>query len=118
MGKDCLFCKIIKREIPSKIEFENDNIIAFWDVKPIAPVHILIVPKKHIVNLATVSNLDKELLGEMSIAAGNLAKKLGISKAFRTATANGEDAGQSVYHMHLHLTGGWKEKYERQTDKA
>ena len=118
MGKDCLFCKIIKREIPSKIEFENDKIIAFWDVKPIAPVHILIVPKKHIINLSEVSDSDKELLGEMLIVAGNLAKKFGISKGFRTATANGKSAGQSVFHMHLHLTGGWKEKYERQTDKA
>lgn len=118
MSKDCLFCKIIKREIPSKIEFENDNIIAFWDNKPVAPIHILIVPKKHIVNLSEVSDLDKELLGEMSIVAGNLAKKLGISKAFRTATANGKSAGQSVFHMHLHLTGGWKERNENLADRA
>lgn len=115
MANDCVFCKIINREIPSKIEFENDNIIAFWDVKPIAPVHILIVPKKHMVNLATVSDSDKEVLGEMSLVAGNLAKKLGISKAFRTATANGEGAGQSVFHMHL--TGGWKEMNDGPADR-
>ena len=118
MNKECVFCKIIKREIPSKIEFENDKVIAFRDIKPIAPIHILIVPKKHIKNLSETSDLDKNLLGEMMIVAGNLASKFGVSKAFRVVVANGEDAGQSVFHMHFHLTGGWKKKHEGLEDET
>jgi len=79
---------------------------------------LLIVPNKHIVNIAEVEDTDQNLMGKMIIVAKNMADKMGVSKAFRTATANGEDAGQSVFHMHLHLTGGWKEKYNRDEDKA
>ncbi|MFH1863347.1 MAG: histidine triad nucleotide-binding protein [bacterium] len=118
MDKDCVFCKIIKRDIPSKIEFENNDVIAFRTIQPIAPTHILIIPKKHIKNLSEASDSDNNLLGEIMIVARDLAKKLGISEAFRVAAANGDGAGQSVFHMHFHLTGGWKKKYEEAEDQA
>jgi histidine triad (HIT) family protein len=116
--EDCVFCKIIRRELPSKIEYEDNDLIVFQNINPLAPVHVLIVPKKHIKNLSDVSELDKEILGKMLLLAKDMSVKLGISDAFRVAVTNGENAGQSVYHLHFHLTGGWKEKYNRDEDKA
>jgi histidine triad (HIT) family protein len=118
MEEDCIFCKIIDRKLPSKIEYEDEDIIAFRNIEPLAPVHILVVPKKHIINLSAIEETDKELLGKILLVSKKLAKDLGIIKAFRVATANGEGAGQSVFHLHFHLTGGWKEKYNRDEDKA
>jgi len=118
MREDCIFCKIVRRELPSKIEYEDADVIVFQNINPIAPVHVLIVPKKHIVNLSDVSELDKEILGKILLVAKEMSTKLGISGAFRVAVANGENAGQSVFHLHFHLTGGWKEKYNREEDKA
>ncbi len=111
--EDCVFCKIVKKEVPSEIEYEDNDLIVFHNINPLAPVHLLIVPKKHIVNISQISDDDRELMGKMILTAKKMAEKMGISDAFRTATANGENAGQSVFHMHLHLTGGWKEKYNR-----
>jgi histidine triad (HIT) family protein len=115
---DCIFCKIVKKEAPATVEFENDNLIAFRNINPIAPVHVLIVPKKHIAKLSEISEEDQSLMGEVLLIAKNIAKKLGISEAFRVALANGENAGQSVFHLHFHLTGGWKEKYTREEDRG
>lgn len=115
---DCIFCKIVKKEAPAKVEFENDKLIVFQNINPIAPVHVLIVPKKHIVNLSKISDLDKDLMGEVLLVAKKVADKLGISNAFRVAVANGKNAGQAVFHLHFHLTGGWSEKYNRSEDKA
>ena len=105
---DCIFCKIIKKETSAKIEFDNDNLIVFHTIEPLAPVHVLVVPKRHIINLSEITELDKDLMGEVLVTVKKLADKLGISKAFRVAVANGENAGQSVLHLHFHLTGGWK----------
>lgn len=114
----CIFCKIVKKELPSKIEYEDDDLMVFHNIKPLAPVHLLIVPKKHIVNISEITDDDEKLMGKMVLTAKKMAEKMGITGAFRTATANGENAGQSVFHMHLHLTGGWKTKYNRDEDKA
>ena len=107
MVKDCIFCKIIKGEIPCKKVYEDENVFAFYDINPVAPVHILIVPKKHIDNLNSVTKEDRNLLGDIQVAARKIAEKVGISDAFRLLTASGERAGQSVFHLHYHLIGGW-----------
>jgi histidine triad (HIT) family protein len=116
--EDCIFCKIIKGELPSKIEYRDDDLVVFQNINPLAPIHVLIVPKKHIINLSDISQTDQALLGKMLLVAKEMSVKLGISNAFRVAVANGENAGQSVFHLHMHLTGGWKEKYTRDEDKA
>jgi histidine triad (HIT) family protein len=118
MKEDCIFCKIVSRELPSKIEYEDKDLMVFQNINPIAPTHVLIIPKKHIVNLSDVSESDQKVLGKILIVAKKMSVKLGVSKAFRVAVANGEGAGQSVFHLHFHLTGGWKEKYNREEDKA
>lgn len=110
MEQDCVFCKIVKGEIPSKKEYENEDVFAFHDINPVAPVHILIIPKRHIKNISGAKNDDVNILGKCQIAARDVAEKLGISSAFRLATANGKEAGQSVFHLHYHLVGGWKDK--------
>lgn len=118
MDNDCVFCKIVNKELPSKIEHEDKNLMVIHNINPIAPVHLLIIPKKHIVNLSEISSGDVVLLGNMLVIVKKMAEKLGISKAFRVGVANGEQAGQTVFHMHFHLTGGWKTKYNREEDKA
>lgn len=118
MVEDCIFCKIISRELPSTIEFEDDDIIVFQNINPVAPVHVLIVPKKHVINLSEVDDSDQDLLGKTLLIAKKMANKLGISEAFRVAIANGKMAAQSVFHIHLHLTGGWKEVHDRGEDQA
>jgi len=108
MVKDCIFCKIIEGKIPCKKVYEDKNIFAFYDINPVAPVHILIVPKKHISSLSSVGREDKDVLGEIQLVAREIAKDVGIGDAFRLLTASGKDAGQSVFHLHYHLIGGWK----------
>ena len=104
-----IFQKIIDREIKADIVYENSNIIAFNDIAPIAPLHILIVPKKMINSINELGNEDKELIGEMFIVAKELAKKYKINKSgFRTVFNTNDDAGQTVFHIHLHLIGGRK----------
>jgi histidine triad (HIT) family protein len=107
---DCVFCKIVKGEIPSKKVYESKDVMAFYDINPVAPVHVLIIPKKHIENLANVSGEDERVLGKCQLAAGEVAKKLGIADAFRLLTASGTGAGQTIFHLHYHLVGGWKDK--------
>lgn len=107
---NCIFCKIVKGEIPSKKVYEDKEVIAFHDINPIAPVHILLIPKRHIDNLATVHNTDKDVLGACQLAASRVARKEGIGGSFRLLTASGKEAGQSVFHLHYHLIGGWKDK--------
>ena len=104
-----IFQKIIDREIKADIVYENSNIIAFNDIAPIAPLHILIVPKKMINSINDLENEDKELIGEMFIVAKELAKKYKINNSgFRTVFNTNDDAGQTVFHIHLHLIGGRK----------
>ena len=101
-----IFEKIIAREIPAKIIWEDDDAIAFEDVNPQAPVHVLIVPKKVIPRLSTATEADRALLGKLMGVAGDLAKKLGIDKSgYRVVINSGPDAGESVPHLHIHLLG-------------
>lgn len=118
MEKDCIFCKIVRREAPATIEYEDSDVIVFQNIQPIAPVHVLLVPKKHIVNLSEVTEKNQDLMGKILVVAGTMARKLGIKDAFRVAVANGENAGQTVFHLHFHITGGWQKKYNRDEDKA
>lgn len=105
--KRTLFEKIISREIPAEIIFENERIIAFNDISPQAPIHILIVPKKVIISLNFLTEEDTILVGEMFLVAKNIAKSHGIiDSGYRTIFNTNEDGGQTVYHLHLHLLGG------------
>ena len=104
-----IFQKIIDREIKADIIFENGNIIAFNDVNPVAPIHILIVPKKLIESINSIKEEDSRLIGEMFLVAKELAKKLKIDESgYRTVFNTNDDGGQTVYHIHLHLIGGRK----------
>lgn len=105
---DCIFCKIVKGEVPSEKVWEDNEILAFKDIKPSAPVHILIIPKKHITNLASSTKEDKDVLGKIQIVAVEIADKLGIKDGFSLSTLSGEKAGQVVFHLHYHLKGGWE----------
>ena len=107
---DCIFCKIVKGEIPSKKVYEDKNFLAFYDINPAAPVHILIIPRRHIKSLSEAKEKDKDILGEAQVVAAKVAKKAGIADAFRLLIASGSKAGQSVYHLHYHLIGGWGKK--------
>lgn len=106
---DCIFCKIINKEIPSKIVFENEMVIAFEDLAPVAPIHILIVPKKHIASAIDLNEEDFEYVKEVYKAAQIIAKEKKISESgFRIVNNCGEDGGQTVKHIHFHLIGGQK----------
>jgi len=107
--KDCIFCKIVDKELPADILYEDNNVIVFKDIKPKAPLHILIVPKKHIPSINHLESEDKELVGEMFLVAKKMAKKQGVAKTgYRLVFDTGENAGQTVDHLHLHLLGGKK----------
>ena len=103
---DCIFCKIAAKEIQARIVREDEDLLAFHDLNPQAPTHVLIVPKKHIPSLSGVSRQDVELLGKLQYAAAEIARELGIAEAFRLVLNNGRKAGQSVDHLHYHLIGG------------
>ncbi len=103
---DCLFCRIARHEIPATTVQEDEQAIAFRDVNPQAPTHILVVPKKHIASLDDASPQDRELLGHLLLLARDLARSEEASSGYRTVINNGTGAGQSVFHLHLHLLGG------------
>lgn len=105
--ENCLFCKIVRKEIPAGIEYEDDDMIAFRDINPVAPVHILFIPKKHIESLDALEEGDKELIGRIHYRISRLAKKLGLDqKGYRVVNNMGKDGGQTVFHIHFHLLGG------------
>jgi histidine triad (HIT) family protein len=104
---DCLFCRIIKREIPASIVYEDDLLLAFNDINPQAPTHVLLVPKRHIPSLNEMGAGDNEIVGELHRRAAALARDRGIAESgFRTVFNTNRDAGQTVFHIHLHLLGG------------
>jgi histidine triad (HIT) family protein len=103
---DCLFCRIIKGEIPSKKIFEDEKVFVFEDINPQAPVHFLIVPKRHVVDVKGAKPEDAEIIGYSHLVAARLAKERGIEDGYRTVYNVGPRAGQSVFHLHLHLIGG------------
>ncbi|MGQ0525415.1 MAG: histidine triad nucleotide-binding protein [Betaproteobacteria bacterium] len=101
-----LFSKIIAREIPADIVYEDELCLAFRDVNPQAPTHVLLIPKRELPKLADAASGDRDLLGHLMLAAGNIARQLGVEDAFRLVVNNGAGAGQSVFHLHLHLLAG------------
>ncbi len=105
---DCIFCRIVKGEIPSKKVYEDEHIYAFEDLDPKAPTHVLIVPKKHIRGLKEAESSDAEIVGQCHLAAAKIAKDRGIEDGYRTVLNVGPGSGQSVFHMHVHLLGGRK----------
>ncbi len=106
---DCLFCKIIKGEIPSSKVYENDEVLAFKDINPAAPIHILVIPKKHIDSLANLSEEDEKYVWEIHNAMNQIAKEQGfLNDGYRVVVNCGKDAGQEVMHLHYHLLAGEK----------
>jgi len=103
---ECLFCKIGGKEIPAKLVYEDADIFAFEDIHPQAPTHILICPRKHVTSLTEVSAEDAAVLGRMLLVAARLATERKLTDGYRTVFNNGRGAGQSVFHLHLHLLGG------------
>ncbi len=104
---DCLFCKIIKGEIPSKKVYEDEYVYAFWDISPTAPVHILVIPKKHISTLNDVDNENSQTIAKIYEAIPKIAKEQGIDEnGYRVVSNCNKDAGQTVFHIHFHLIGG------------
>jgi histidine triad (HIT) family protein len=107
MGQETVFSKIIRREIPAEIVFESDRVLAFKDISPQAPSHIVIIPKKPLKDVLEAKAEDAALLGELILAAADLARSMGISQeGFRLVINTGASAGQTVFHLHMHLLGG------------
>ena len=107
--EQCIFCKIANKEIPAEIIYEDDKIIAFGDIKPVAPLHFLIIPKKHIATVDHLEFKDKQLIGELFLVAQKIAREQTVAESgYRLIINVGRDAGQTVEHLHLHLLGGKK----------
>ncbi len=105
---DCIFCRIVKGEIPSRKVYEDEHTYAFEDLDPKAPTHVLIVPKKHIRGLKEAESADAEVVGRCHLTAAKIAKDRGIEDGYRTVLNVGAGSGQSVFHLHVHLLGGRK----------
>ncbi|MFY9271372.1 MAG: histidine triad nucleotide-binding protein [Candidatus Manganitrophaceae bacterium] len=105
--EDCLFCKIAVKKIPAKIVYEDERMVAFEDIHPQAPVHLLLIPRRHLGGLLDLMPGDEVEVGHLLLVASKLAREKGIAeRGFRTVLNSGRDAGQSVFHLHLHLMGG------------
>ncbi len=110
--KDCLFCKISNKEIPSEIVYDDEVITVFKDINPVAPIHLLIIPNRHIISVQEMESGDEEILGKLFSAAKNAAEASGISDSgYRLIINNGPDANQEIFHLHMHLLGGGKMKH-------
>ena len=108
---DCVFCKIAKGEIPIKKAYEDDQILAFYDLDPQAPVHILLIPKAHIASANELTEENSAVVSHIFLTAAKLAKELGLEKGYRIVNNCGEDGGQTVQHLHFHLLGGRSMKW-------
>lgn len=106
MSDDCLFCKIVRGEIPCRKVYEDDDVLAFHDINPVAPVHFMLVPKQHLVSLVEADESHATLLGKMLLLAPKLAKEQGLDNGFRTVINSGKGGGQEVFHLHVHVIGG------------
>jgi histidine triad (HIT) family protein len=104
--QDCIFCKIINKDIPSEIVYEDDQVLAFKDINPVAPVHLVIIPKKHIPALVDMDEKDTLLMGQVQLTAARLAVKMGLAEGFRLVNNCGRDAQQIVKHIHYHMLAG------------
>jgi histidine triad (HIT) family protein len=103
---DCIFCKIVEGKIPSRKVYEDDDMLAFHDINPVAPVHFMIIPKQHVDSLATATDEHARVLGRMMAMAGRLARQEGATDGFRTIVNTGRIGRQDVYHLHIHILGG------------
>jgi len=106
MSENCLFCKIIRGEIPSRKVYEDDDVFAFHDINPVAPVHFMLVPKIHLVSLLEADTSHAALLGRMLVLSAKLAREQGLENGFRTVINSGKGGGQEVFHLHIHVIGG------------
>lgn len=106
MSEESIFTKIINGDIPSEILYQDEDCFCIKDIAPQAPVHVLLIPKKPIARLVDASKEDRELLGRLMLRAGDIARQLGIDEAFRLIVNNGAGAGQTVFHLHIHLLAG------------
>jgi len=104
--EETLFTKIINREIPAEIVYEDNLCLAFKDINPQAPLHILVIPKKHIAKISDAVKSEQDLLGHLLLKAGEIANNQGYGEAFRLIINNGENAGQTVFHLHIHILAG------------
>jgi histidine triad (HIT) family protein len=104
--ENCLFCKIVAGQIPSDIVYQDDDVLAFNDINPQAPLHILFIPKRHIASMTDLTEEDGPVLAKIYVAATKVAKELNLERGYRFLTNVGPDAGQSVFHLHFHLLGG------------
>lgn len=104
--ENCIFCKIVQGEIPSKKVYEDADVFAFHDIHPAAPVHFMLIPRLHINSLAVVEDKHRDLLGDMMVLIPRLAKEQGCTDGFRTVINTGRVGGQEVYHLHIHVIGG------------
>ena len=100
---DCLFCKIVNREIPSNVVYETEDVLAFYDIAPQAPVHVVIIPKQHIASPAHITEENCDIAGKMFLAAAEIAKKLDLENGYRVVSNCGADGGQTVGHLHFHV---------------
>ncbi len=103
---DCIFCKIVRGEIPSKKAYEDEEVLVFHDIHPVAPVHLLLIPKAHVDSLAHCTGEHQQILGKMLLLAPKLAREHGLDAGFRTMINTGRGGGQEVFHLHLHVFGG------------
>ena len=109
MAQDCIFCKIINGEIPTEFVHQDDNLVVFKDINPLAPVHLLIVPKRHIRSINDLTDEDREILAELMMTARDMAKQFSVDKSGYRVFFNVEKGGgQEVFHLHMHLIGGWE----------
>ncbi len=106
MSDNCIFCKIVRGEIPSRTIYQDEEFLAFHDIRPIAPVHFLVIPKRHVESLAHFSAEDDALVGRMLRLGARLAAEQGLSDGFRTMINTGKGGGQEVFHVHAHIFGG------------
>lgn len=103
---DCIFCKIVRGEIPSQKVYEDEDMYAFHDINPVAPVHFMVIPKLHLDSLADADGSHEALLGRLLLLAPKLARQLGLENGFRTVINTGRGGGQEVFHLHIHVIGG------------
>lgn len=109
MSDDCIFCRIIKKEIPAEFVYEDENLVVFRDIKPQAPVHLLVVPRKHIRSINDLKSEDRDISGEMLLAASKVAEGAGIAKSgYKLGFHVEKGGGQEVFHLHMHIIGGWQ----------
>ena len=106
MSQDCIFCKLIAGDIPAKLLYEDDDILAFNDISPQAPTHILVIPRAHIQGPSDLTEADEAMMGKLVRKGTEIADQAGLTDGFRLVMNNGEQAGQTVFHLHMHILGG------------